>query len=354
MALQPPYKRVRERRSSRQGAPFVAGGVREYERIFRVEMTDHTEDSNVVCMAPGIPLPFSPYVSEDGKCFDLNSLAVRHDARRVSPDDGGEFNWDVTVRYSTEMPPGGPPVKQTGFGGDPRGPQNNPQDEPPDIEWDWEIIREAPAKDLDGKPFLNSALQPFSPAPTFEKAIAVLVYTRNELTHSRAEATKYAFAVNVDPFLGAPPGCAQCYPVRAKLMFRGPMSFWRKTYRIRFGAPKYPEGGRILVEVGTNINDLVLPVSGRNAKLVDELETWQPQILDAGLMELQAHAARSHAGQPVPIRVNGQPISTPVCLNGHGRKQLAVDGVIEPVYLKFRRYRDMPFGRLLVSGIAGL
>lgn len=338
-----------ELRDSRTGSPFMAGGERQYERRWTVVTNIVSLDPNTVCQAPGIPLPYSPYVSDDGFINDLNAVAVSFRAEKVDAQDDG-FHWIVTVTYSTKVPVGGIPAL-TMFGSSAMGSQNNPHLEPPDVEWDWEIIREAPARDLDGRAFLNSANQPFTPAPTFEKAIAVLVYSRNELTYNRQTATRYAFAVNSDPFLDAPPGTAQCLPPRGKLEHRGEMQFWRVTYRIRFGAPRFPQGpGTITVGAGESIASAVLDRPAR-AGLENELETWQPEILDAGLCQLQTNAARSNFNQPVPIRRHGTPITQPVCLDGHGRVLEPVDGRITPVFLKFRRYRAVPFSKILVLGL---
>lgn len=322
----------------REGTPFSSDGSRTYSTDFLVlaKVKDITEI--IVCTCPGVPMPYSPHPS------DFAALCTKLSAKRKESDDW--VYWIVTATFETKMPPGGPqtPGQSENTADDKQSEQNNPELEPPDIEWDFEQATRSPSTDLDKKAFLNSASQPYTPSPAFEYANAVLVMSRNELAFDRLTASKYAFSVNSKKFLGADPGCVQCMPPKAKLMYKGSINYWRITYRLRFGE---------LLDDGT-------------------LRPWDPvEILDAGLMEMKLSPGSADKWNPVPILRHGVPISQPVCLDGAGKAAIVtrVPGVtvtilgipvklpdkftIKQVYNKYRIRRTYDFDKLLRNGLGG-
>lgn len=324
----------------RSGTPFDATGRRTYHQVWQVVTTNKWMGPIAAAFAPGTPLPFAPYISGNGVEYDLFALCVRKQAKAVTGDNADWSQWEVEVDYDTQMPEGGKPSEFGSPGGGDyggtggqgqQGSSNNPELEPPDIEWDFEVVNKPKQRDLDKLPFTNSANQPFTPAPTFEVCYPVLVYTRNELDFNRARAAKYCFAVNSTNFLGAAENTVLCLPPKAKKMFRGPYNYWRTSYRFKF-APLKDDG---------------LP------------ESWQPEILDQGLCELQKVAGRPFHMKPVPItRGTGIPITQPVLLDGTGEVQepFQIGGVWHPptpVYIKRRVYRAEDLNALLMSGLGG-
>lgn len=339
---------VDELRETRDGTPFSADYEGTYVRRFLVVFNNTVDNkflgSHAACRAPGIPLPFAPYQTADGKEWDLSSLMIRVSAHQQIGED--RYHWIVTCEYSNKVPEGGVPL-EVGYGSDTAGAQMEPQKQPPEIEWDFEVVNRAPRKDLRNKAFLNSAAQPFKPSPTFEFGRAVLVMTRNELDFDRKRATRYAFAVNSDKFLGCEPGTVQCMPPRAKQMFRGSIVYWRVSYRLRFGvsAPKDTRVGR-----GGQLLSGAVQAAGLDT---EKLETWQPEILDAGLCEINKIAITQNYGKQIPIFRDGIPISQEVLLDGTGSVlKPDKDGEFTPVYLKFYIYRQEPFIPLLDVGLS--
>lgn len=310
--------------SGRTGTPFSADGVREYTQTWQVVTKVKGIDENLVCVCPGLPLPYAPHPT------DLAALNVRMSAANRYEDDWS--HWTVTVNYSTRMPDGGAPPGAglsggvVGTGDQQSGTQNKPEAEPPDIEWDFESLTKAPPADTNGDPFVNSASVPYTPAPTFEFAHAVLLITRNEANFNRVTASSYAFAVNNDRFLGADPGCVQCMPPKAKMMFRGSISYWRVSYRLRFGRERAD---------GT-------------------LEPWDPvEILDAGTSELVKTPGKVK-NEPIPILHRGVAITHPVLLDGKGKKAVpGANGKIVPFYNKFYLRKQQSFANLLSRGVGG-
>lgn len=336
------FLKVEELIDTRYGSPFNMGeGPREYTRVWLVVVNDRTLGAGMICRAPGIPAPWSSYMSPDGIEFDDLAVLVRLEAKRK--EDDTHYHWIVTATYSTNVPEGGIPAL-TAFGSDTRGSQNQPWLERPVIEWDWEETTETPSRDLDGKPYVNSAKMPFAPAPTFPASRSVLVIHRNERSWSRDLASKYAHAVSSDVFAGAAPGCAQSYPPRCKMMNRGSLQFYRITYRIRFGLPK--------------LNDLSVPGAPLNREAAEkkllELQPFQPEILDQGTHQLQTIPGSPFEGKPVQIHRYAHPVTRDVLLDGAGR-ELRPDllGRIIPQFIKFRRYHSMPFRPIIETGIFG-
>lgn len=313
--------------SGRDGTPFSSTGERSYTKKWRVVVDDKNMGPIQVTFAPGIALPWTPYVSNNGVEYDLLALLTKLSAAPEHEDDWQ--NWIVTGNYTTNHK--GKP-DNTNSPANSSGSQNNPEEEKPEIDWDYEVLNVPMDVDLDEKPLMNSAQVPISPIPTREKAIPVLTYTRNELFFGAENILDWAFTINSDIFLGNPPGRVQCMPPKAKQMFKGGLTYWKVTYKLRFKDTE-----------------------------------WDPiKILDAGLSELapargvaQALIVNANGANqnvflqtPVPIYRGGTPITSPVLLDGNG-KQLLPDGKgkIVPVYNKFRSMRRREFASLLLRGL---
>jgi hypothetical protein len=338
----------------RPGTGWSADGNREYVRRFQVMVKNNKISAAEMCYAPGIPVPYAPYVSKDGDVYDESAFNIKTSA--MQPEKRDAQRWIVTCEYTNNFDPisDGTPQKDM-----------RPDRQPPNIEWDFEVVHQALPADLDGKPFMNSARMPFSPTPTFEQAFAIMVYTRNELDFDRKRAADYSYALNSDEFFGAKKGQAQCLPPKAEQVRKGKWIYWRVTYRIRFR----DDEDWVALPLPS---DLAQPSLGSIIGLTRKVKiprTWQPQFLDQGMCELKpipfsppitglglltgglapVSIARE---EPTPILKKGLPISQPVCLdgNGHEQKQDPQTGKVEPVYLPFRVYKERKFADILVNG----
>jgi hypothetical protein len=298
----------------REGTPYSMSGQRDYTRQFQVIVKDKNLNPPSVRLCPGLPLPGSPYATGDS--WDDYALLVDMPVKEQGPARDDWSIWIVTCHYSTQIPTRGGP------GG---GTQNNPDQEFPEVAYDFEDVEYAPLRDRDDKPYFNSARQPFMPAKTFSGANLVLNITRNELNVNKDNLERYANAVNDDTFLGTEPGCVQCRPPKATQKWRGKFRFWSVSYRLRFGRRK-PGGFHV---------------------------SWQPHILDAGLEELIVGAPGDPAKvRHAPIRHEGTPVRNPRCLNGFGAEALPdATGVVTPHYLDFNEFLELSFRDLLVKGL---
>lgn len=322
----PYFKSCEELISSGGGTAYTIEGRREYVRKFRVVTKAKDMGAISVCLSPGLPMPGNIYLTP--REYDLLALAVEFSAEREHQDD--PFVWVVSVRYSTQMPPGGFP-EIPGFGDSPTGAANNPEAERPEIDWDYEVVDEAPHADLDNKPFVNACDKPFKPAPTFKVCYNVLSITRNELGFNKDTASKYAMAVNSDKFAGCPPGTVLCYPPKAKMMFRGTIAYWRVSYRLKFG---------YIVDDGEDEDWIP-----EGAELVGR-RSMQPRILNSGAQFFKEVPV---AGGPPPK------LTTNFEEGGSSQVLLTPDGLRlpregKPNYRKFRVYRSISFADILTRG----
>lgn len=325
---------VEELFNGRDGTPFRSDYNREYVQLFLVVTNDKRASNIIVCSATGIPLPFDHYSTDLGGEEDTNALCVELSARQM-PDD--QYHWIVTAKFSTVVPAAGPPADAGNPGGGKNGCQDNPELEPADTDWDFEIVQKALPYDLNGKPFVSSAGQPFVPAPTFEVSYPILNITFNELQFNYQEANEFAFSVNRKDFLNSPPETVQCFPPKVKEVYRGNLRYYRVTYKLKFKIPTF--GLTTLSQLFGLKND-----------------TWQPKILDQGTLALE-QSYDPDTGDPAGLKQvniigNDNVIAHhPVLLDGKGQKAPytpPVNGIVQntnPFYLDFEVYRKADFSK---------
>jgi hypothetical protein len=118
-----------------EGSVSKAQSIRHYNRVFR-SVCDNPYDDAVVATS-GIPIMYgSPYPNDYGAW--CNKVSCRN-------DDKARTVWLCTYEYSSE-----------------RSIDENPLNDPPEIEWDTVVHEKGVSKDRDGKAILNSAGDYFS------------------------------------------------------------------------------------------------------------------------------------------------------------------------------------------------
>jgi hypothetical protein len=330
----PVYVSVDELFDGRTGSPWNMDGHRDYTKRYRVVVKIKEASAILVAAAPGIPQPGSRYVSGNNVEYDLLAIVTGYECR---PENEGDWqNWIVEVKYSTRTPPGGKTDRSS---------QNNPENEPADIQWDSESLQTSPIQDMEGKPYLCSNQLPYSPPPTFDSPFPVLTISRNELSFDLNLADYYTNALNDASFLGWPKGRAQCLRPNATQKHRGTLRYWRVTYKIRFRR-KYPTG-----------NSTDPPFKTFDG--VDD--TWQPRILNAGLMEINPFydpdapesEKKNNSKWRHMIGWGGKMTATPFLLDKNGLRQTDVDGNGEliPTYKTYKEYPYANLTKLLVTGV---
>lgn len=200
---------------------------------------------------------------------DLPALRCRR--RRVGRgvDEGGKKVYKATVEWarSTESE-------------DPDEPDDNPFDDPPDIDYGVVQSEEPVYVDRDGSAIRNSAGQPYDPPPTKTLFDPVVTYERNEQTWPAAARAALVGAANSGFWNGYPPGKWRCLEATARTVHEGGTTYYRTRYV--FGL---------------------------------RLDGWNVHLLDYG------YAYRDENGKlVVPADDTGKPLNEKVLLDGNGGK----------------------------------
>lgn len=348
--------------SGKKAKPFDVRGAtaqRDYTRTFKVLGLHQRCTGQMACWE--IPVrPMDVYATATD--FDPWAYCVAIESETVPDTDGLLFK--ITCSYSTNISYKNLnynqfPVDQNG--NPTRGPHNQPELEVPELEWEFEEVGKHEFADLDEKPYLNSAFQPFLNLPPTPLHRSVLTLTRNEMRYSPDIATNYAGSVNDGDFLGYPRDTVLCMAPRVRLKNdKGASAYWRVTYRFKFG---YKKKGILEEDAGT-----------------PEYESFQHRELDQGYCErrlipssdpitaeelalaaaLGINAVVKRKSVPIPIIPSGTTQHRPSLLDGKGRKQtlFAVDAngnelYPVPVYIQFRNRRRLDFKKLFQYGLGG-
>jgi hypothetical protein len=321
----------------KKGTPFSAGTdqVREHFRKFRVILRDKRGGDVAACSAPIIPKPYAFYMSQDGYEFDELALCVKISAEQEHQDDWK--SWIVSCDYSTDIPKNGIP-NNFGSVGNGQGRQQNPELEPPTLRWDFTDIQKNRPGDLNQDPFLMSNGRPIT-APQ-NVARARLTYTRNERAFSRVVATKYANSTNSLPFAGVGKYMVSMPGPVAEMRQMGKINYFRVTYVFIFHE-NCDEKRQIPISSG----------GIRAVAAVDmRIEDWQGYYLDQDTMFWDPVALKLRKIlSGMPNNRDGDPVSSPVCLDGNGRVlDLALS---PPVYRFFLEKKRVDYNQLLLNGI---
>lgn len=222
------------------------------------------------------------------------------------------FLYEVTVNYTVAANDQQISEETNPFG--------NPLDQEPEVSWGFAMSNEQIDRDINGKPILNSANQPFDPPITKDKYDLVLRIVRNEESYDRFLAAEYIGAVNNDDFYGYPANTVKC---------------------IRFDADRRRTVDLIYYQVHYEFQI-------RFQKVQDKLYGWTRRIRDEGYVETKKP---ENLSDPPDLEVNKDidiiPLGQPVLLDGNGRKlsQEKIDA-LEVVWLPFDVDDKLPFSVL--------
>lgn len=358
----PFFQSVDEMFDGREGVVYSLDGVRNHIRKHQVRVKapyGKYLSANEVALCPGLPKPGSLWLvhGPNGELlgYDLLAMLIKQSAR---PKVEGDWQlWEVTSEYSTNL---------TGFGPGgtrlPDGPNaaaaaaNDPTQELANVEWDFETIREAEWRDINGWPFQTTALKPFASGLETEIDCPTLTVSRNEINFNFIKAALYARALNSKTFLGAPKGAVQLLPLRATQQNRGIFRYWRVTYKLRFRPPQktsdldfsrpswvLPQGNYIVYGPGG-------PAEEDYEEIEDGFvdDTWNRPILNQGYHKFNqiTGAVEEIVNPKLPNRT----ISSPVPLDNFGQPMFDAE-VANKWYLIWQRYRYINIQHLLVAGV---
>lgn len=188
----------------------------------------------------------------------------------------------------------------------------NPLNIAPQVSWTFASTSEPIDKDNKKKPILNSSDEPFDPPITEDFDDLVLRYIRNEAVFNETFAGDFKNAVNIDTFLGFPPGTCKLKIFSGDKTRAAGLIYWAVTYEIHI---RYDESD---------------PESTGNG--------WKRRILDQGFR------TKDDDGNYETIKdKDGNPLSEPVKLDGEGGELAEGD---DPIYLKFVTAKERNFSDL--------
>ena len=158
---------------------FTIDGLRTYEVTYRVETADvDVEDWQVATLTQGLPKRGDVHGRDPwARCIAVDPRRRREDAKM----------WEVRVEWERLA------------NQDPKNRKDIPPWlRPPRIRFDELLIEVSELRDLDGKLFLNSAKDPFIPAPNVPSSDAILTIERAEETYDEDKALGWANHTNKD------------------------------------------------------------------------------------------------------------------------------------------------------------
>jgi len=212
----------------------------------------------------------------------IGDMVLLNYSAESSSEDG--LDWIVTANYGTPEE------------------EENPLNERPKVSWSLAQFQENVEYDINGKPILNSAGEPYSEPVQIDQSRLVLTITRNEASFNPALALAYADAVSATTFKGAPAGKVKVANIASteeehKNVAGGVYS--KTTYTFHFNS-----------------------------------RGFQKKLLDHGFRE-------KVEGKLKHILVQGQKITEAALLDGTG-KQLPEGG--QPKFKDWHVYPKLPFG----------
>lgn len=298
------------RLKSRDGS-LSEDGHRSYTMEYLVESDTLNVSPALIDAAIGVayyaPYPDDPparlkrkRISQEGNELYFHRVVHEYDTRRTANDTG------TTQPGEADSAPGDP-GQNSG--------NTSPLDRPWVLKWGSVQTERVIEKDKDGKPILNSAMQPFDPAIAVQVANPTLTISAVRLTAQVEKILRFTNKVNRREFLGAAKWHARCTQYAISSVFELGAYYWQVDVTVEF-----KEGG------------------------------WNPsKYLDAGTVE----ATFNEQGQVVGYRAImdrlNSPVTSPVPLNGSGKKLENVNPLSPAAfsYLEFRLYDDEDFSQLI-------
>lgn len=280
-------------------------GIRHYTRQYKV-WTDNTMagPGQICTLAPDVLYAGWGHGTE----VDNWALCKKKSAKCLSESDGG-YLWAVTVEYDSE------PFEKGENGLSPSGPPSDPAQTTPTSR-PWQITfgsnkveKLLGPEDLAGTSVVASNDQPFDPPPSVPYARPTIQITAYKAigSESLGNVANFVNSINSAAWQGIPAKRAMCTEYQLQSQFEQGAWFWQKTVTIEI----YDE----------DLN----PV----------------KVVDAGTYEKES-AGLGGGYKPI-LDATGNPISSPVPLNGAGQKLAS-----PPLYYKeFVGYREVNWASII-------
>ncbi len=205
----------------------------------------------------------------------------------------------------------------------------NPLEMKPKAHWGTAKYEKVLWLDVNGDPILNTAGDPLEGGLKVEESRQTLTFTRNESQYNPQYAQTYKDTVNSDNFLGWSPNQVKCKDIQGTQQYTADYGyFWEVSYEFEFRI------GTTTVDVETTAGQFGQPVN-----TVVNTSGWNFESISQGFRQKV-----SGMGDPVPIVINGQQITSPVYLQADGSYDPSPSA--DPYLLYFQGYPSQAFANL--------
>lgn len=281
---------VREDIGARTGETNDSGYFRK-ERRFKVKVDAPVTDATDILAHADLPQDFDPYEEADGSGTDTSIVVVNRTARQ----DENWALWVVDVTYANRF-----------------------KTERMIVDLSFEAFKEGLEEDIDGDPIVNSAHRLYIPVQEVDRAMLVVMLTRDENFLNPELIWKYMYTLNQTPFvvLGHSFPAESCLLADIRANDRQEvLSAHRVSYVIKIRKlwiKEQPSGGGRLPPPFSP----TFPITA---------SPWDKVLADVGFHRLVG-------GQPQPIvETNGRNTTHPYRLDGAG--QPLADQTDDPIWL---------------------
>jgi hypothetical protein len=259
-----------------------------FREAYQITCTPDTEVLEIY-QAPGLPAFNSLYPGT------ISVFLVNAVPQRVSP-----VLWIMDLSWAGE------------FG--PDGPEDNPLNAPPVIEWTDQETDEPIDEDFDGNPIVTVNNEPIEGVTT-KIADQVLNVQRNYADFSPYATAAYRRSVNSDTFQGYPAGTGKMIRFNAKKVYGEGQTYWNVSASIQFRLPYNTTAEK----------------------------AWYSRVRHEGYYVKVGSIIRRALDNDINASAPGEPMVRPVLLKA--------DGTIETnpanaVWLEFKRYGALPYNAL--------
>lgn len=243
-------------------------------------------------------------------------------------DNTNRIEFIVTVQWSNESGTGVDLTLQAKL------------DEPPEIDFESGEAEVALTRTVDDRPVINTATDPFDPAPSFGEARPVLSYSRNEADFTWPTMQNYVNHINQGEFLGAEPRTVRLSRVRARKIILPEFSYWRVSYVF-----EYRKAGP-----STNVYDVIGSSSGVPVVTpVSDLGGWDQVKQSVGYNQLAADASGNYKSVKIKSTGDGTDVGTPQWLDVTGAYVPPPREASQAIYCRFKTYPEADFSALNIT-----
>ena len=265
-----------------RAATLDVGAGKAYTQRFRVETNNQNDGPATVIAQLGYYYGQKYLIGYPGGGLDFDQFAYLNSIHLDSDSEDGLF-WIATFSYAW--------YDASTVGG---GKEQNPLDMPIEVNWGWRDYEMVIEVDIDGKPVLNTANDPYDPPVMIPDPRRTMTVVRNEATISFGLIDQYHNAINTDNWAGVQPFFAHCLSITPKNTFHQLVGwYYQVTYEFEFISP------RQAATIGS---------SGGG-----ETQGFRKLILNQGL-----RALNKNTGKKYHVIYRNVPVSRPVLLDVNG------------------------------------